>query len=91
MHTIKTRRPHLTLVHLIDLDDRKHYYGTKNGEAKAALERMDRRLKEIIAATRAAGTYAETTFLVVGDHGQLDVNTRVRPNILLRAAGLQGK
>ena len=91
VHTIKTRRPHLTMVHLIDLDDRKHYYGTKSGEAKAALERMDRRLAEIIAATKAAGTYAETTFLVVGDHGQLDVNTRVRPNILLREAGLQGQ
>jgi len=91
VHTLKTRRPHLTLIHLIDLDDRKHYFGTQSPQAQAALERMDRRLAEIIAATKAAGTYAETTFLVLGDHGQLDVNTRVRPNILLREAGLQWK
>jgi predicted AlkP superfamily pyrophosphatase or phosphodiesterase len=89
VHTLKTRRPHLTLVHLIDLDDRKHYFGTKSPEAQAALERMDRRLAEIIAATKQAGTYADTTFLVLGDHGQLDVDTRVRPNLLLREAGLQ--
>lgn len=90
VHTLKTRRPHLTLIHLIDLDDSKHYYGTKSREAQAALERMDRRLAEIIAATKEAGTYEETTFLVLGDHGQLDVNTRVRPNLILREAGLCG-
>ncbi|MBS3984354.1 MAG: alkaline phosphatase family protein [Selenomonadales bacterium] len=89
VHTLKARRPHLTLIHLIDLDDRKHYFGTKSQEAQAALERMDRRLAEIIAATKEAGTYADTTFLVLGDHGQLDVDTRVRPNLLLSAAGLQ--
>ncbi len=89
VHTLKTRRPHLTLIHLIDLDSMKHYHGTDSPEAQAAIERMDRRLAEIVAATQAAGTYEETTFLVLGDHGQLNVNTRVRPNILLQEAKLQ--
>lgn len=89
VHTLKTHRPHLTLIHLTDLDDRKHYYGTQSAQAADALVRMDRRLAEIIAATQAAGTYADTTFLVVGDHGQLDVSTRIRPNFLLREVGLQ--
>jgi len=87
-HTLATKRPDLMLIHLIDLDDKKHYYGTKSLQSRQALERMDARLATIIAATKKAGTFAETTFLVIGDHGQLDVDYRVRLNNLLHEQGL---
>ena len=88
VHTLKTKRPDLMLIHLIDLDDKKHYFGTSSHEARQALERMDGRLGAIIGATKAAGTFAETAFLVIGDHGQFNVDYRVRPNNLLREQGL---
>ena len=88
VHTLRTKRPDLMLIHLIDLDDKKHYFGTDSLEARQALERMDSRLAAIIGATKAAGTFAETAFLVIGDHGQLNVDYRVRPNNLLREQGL---
>jgi len=87
-HTLATKRPDLMLIHLIDLDDKKHYYGTKSLQSRQALERMDVRLAAIIAATKQAGTFVETTFLIIGDHGQLDVDYRVRLNNLLLEQGL---
>jgi len=87
-HTLKKYRPNLMLMHLIDLDSQKHYHGTQSQATAQALERMDRRLAEMTVATKAAGTYDDTAFLVIGDHGQLDVHYRVRPNNLLRECGL---
>ena len=43
--TIKRKRPNLMLLHLIDLDDTKHAYGTKGQAVDNVIERMDKRLR----------------------------------------------
>lgn len=86
--TIKRKRPALMLLHLIDLDEAKHAYGTKDVEVQRAIERMDKRLGQIMQAVRAAGIEKETAIMVLGDHGQFDVLKIVRLNNLLQEAGL---
>ncbi len=86
--TIKRKKPNLLLVHLIDLDDAKHDYGTNSAEVDQAIIRMDKRLGDIIGAVQEAGTMEDTTFLVVGDHGQINVRYKVKLNQLLKAEGL---
>lgn len=86
--TIKRKKPNLLLMHLIDLDDAKHNYGTKSVEVTDALKRMDRRIGEVMEACRDAHTLEETAFLIVGDHGQFDINYVVHLNNLLKDSGL---
>lgn len=86
--TIKRKKPNLLLMHLIDLDDAKHAYGTNSKEIEEVIIRMDKRLGDIIKAVEDAGIKEDTVFLVVGDHGQIDIKYKVRLNRLLQEKGL---
>jgi predicted AlkP superfamily pyrophosphatase or phosphodiesterase len=50
----------------------RHVAGLKDPISKDILQRMDQRIGRIIEATKAAGTYDHTTFVVLGDHGCTD-------------------
>lgn len=86
--TIKRKQPNLMLLHLIDLDDTKHAYGTKGQAVDEVIERMDKRLGDIITAVEEAGIMDETVFIVLGDHGQFDVKFKVHLNNVLKEHGL---
>jgi len=86
--TIKRKKPNLLLIHLIDLDDAKHEHGTDSMEIEKVLIRMDKRLGNIMEAVSEAGMTENTTFLVVGDHGQINVRYKVKLNQLLKDKGL---
>lgn len=86
--TIIKYKPNLLLLHLIDLDDAKHDHGTDSPEVEKAMIRMDKRLGDLIQAVEKAGIKEKTTFLVVGDHGQINVRYRVKLNQLLQEKGL---
>lgn len=86
--TIKRKKPELLLMHLIDLDDAKHEYGTDSPEIEKVLLRMDKRLGDIIEAAGEAGLKDDTVFLVIGDHGQINIRYKVRLNQLLKDYGL---
>lgn len=86
--TIKRKKPNLLMMHLIDLDDAKHAYGTDCDEVKQVILRMDNRLGEIMQAVDDAGIKDDTIILVLGDHGQFNVRYKVHLNNLLREKGL---
>jgi predicted AlkP superfamily pyrophosphatase or phosphodiesterase len=86
--TIIMKKPNLFLVHLIDLDDTKHEYGTDSKEVEETIIRMDKRLGDIIYATEEAGIKEDTVFLIIGDHGQINVSYKVKLNQLLKKKGL---
>ncbi len=86
--TIKRKKPNLMLVHLTDLDNTKHRYRIDAPEVGESLERLDRRTGEIIKAARDAGIYDDTAFILLGDHGQINVDYNVHLNNLLKDAGL---
>ncbi|NCB41861.1 MAG: alkaline phosphatase family protein [Clostridia bacterium] len=86
--TIKRKKPNLLLLHLIDLDEAKHAYGTKAKEVQEAIERMDQRLGQIMQAIADAGMSEQTALIVLGDHGQFDVSKKIRLNNFLQEKGL---
>ena len=86
--TIKRKKPHLLLMHLIELDDAKHRYGTDSIEVTRTVERMDKRLGCILRAVKDAGMSKDTVIAIVGDHGQFNVQKEVHLNNFLRDAGL---
>src|SRR5262245_97620 len=84
---VRTRRPALLLMHLLDLDHREHDDGPGSEAACHALARIDERLGEVRDAYEAAGLLDRATFIVVSDHGFLPVTTMVNLPALLAEAG----
>ena len=88
VHTIKTRKPNLLMVHFTDLDTQRHDHGFSSNEALAALQRHDTRLGRMIEALKESGIYEDSTVILLGDHSALDEHTAIRPNVLLRQQNL---
>lgn len=85
--TLKNKQPDLTLIHLVDIDSMRHRYGVRSDEAKAALQRLDGRVARLIRATKDAGTYDQTNFVILGDHYQINVDKMIHLNQLFAKQG----
>ena len=88
VHTIKTKKPNLMLIHLVDLDSQRHRYGFSSEEADAAIRRHDERLGQILTALKDSGLYEKTTIIALGDHSSLDHTKAVKLNVLFKESGL---
>lgn len=88
VHTIKTKKPNLLLVHFTDLDTQRHLHGFSSTEAHAAIMRHDIRLGRIMDAVKESGLYDRSTFIVLGDHSALDESKALKLNVLLKEHGL---
>jgi len=88
LHVLRTRKPNLLLLHLIDHDLATHAHGIGSPEANAALERIDGEIGRIRAALGELGLAEKTLLVIVSDHGYLPGERELHPNALLRQAGL---
>jgi predicted AlkP superfamily pyrophosphatase or phosphodiesterase len=86
LFVLGVHRPHLLLLHILDTDEAQHEHGPMSPEALAAVEEADRNLGRLLAAVETRGD--DTLFAVVSDHGFMPVRRTLRPNVLLRQAGL---
>jgi predicted AlkP superfamily pyrophosphatase or phosphodiesterase len=82
-YIIKSYRPNLMLIHLIELDSAHHRHGPRTPTALAAAERQDAYIGRIMEATRQAGIFEQTTFLIVSDHGFARIDRKFLPNAVL--------
>ncbi|MCG3149012.1 MAG: hypothetical protein PCFJNLEI_02464 [Verrucomicrobiae bacterium] len=85
--TIREHKPNLLLVHFVAPDKAQHHGGRDTPALLDALKLVDGYVADIIAATKAAGTYAQTTFIICGDHGFSNVSSNIMPNVLLAQHG----
>lgn len=85
---IKSYQPDLLLTHIILLDGYRHKTGNDSPYVKTALTAIDANIQRIITASKEAGTYENTNFIIVGDHGQIDVAHEFQLNIPFVEAGL---
>ncbi|MBC6314538.1 alkaline phosphatase family protein [Listeria grandensis] len=85
--TLLRKKPNVTLAHFVDMDSMRHAHGVRSQEARDALIRHDARMARIMEATKQAGTYDDTTFIVLGDHYQIDVHSVIRLNVVFATQG----
>ena len=88
IHIIQEHQPNLLLVHFIESDHTQHKSGRAAPELPEVLRRLDGHIRDIIEATKKAGVYEQTTFIILGDHGFADIKQALAPNVLLAQAGL---
>ncbi|WP_338216388.1 alkaline phosphatase family protein [Companilactobacillus muriivasis] len=85
--TIKNKKPNLTLLHLVDMDSMRHRYGVRSDEAMEALHRLDNHVAQVIKATKDAGTFDDTNFVILGDHYQINVDRMIHLNTMFAKRG----
>jgi Type I phosphodiesterase / nucleotide pyrophosphatase len=86
---IRDARPHLVLLHLVQLDYFQHRGGREGGDVKPALARIDAHLGTLRRALTEVGLAERTAIIVTGDHGFQNVERTLSPNQILADAGLR--
>ena len=84
---IKEARPDLLFVHFSYLDHQRHRCGVETGNVLHAIDFIDERIGEVIGAVKDAGIFDETDFVILGDHGHMNVNCVFNINKLLAEKG----
>jgi predicted AlkP superfamily pyrophosphatase or phosphodiesterase len=85
---LKKHKPDLLLCHVVHLDHIRHLYGDQGREVDDCLKQLDVIAERFIQATREAGTFDQTNFVILGDHGQIDVAAVFNLNVALKDMGL---
>ena len=86
-HIIGRHRPHLLLMHFVELDHSQHRHGPRSPEAYAALKQQDACIARLCAALEQhfAG---RASLMIVSDHGFVPYRQQILPNVLLRQEGV---
>jgi len=88
LSVVRASPPDLLLLHLVEHDAAKHHDGLGAASVRTSLEGIDIQLGRIVEEYERQGLAGATLFAVVSDHGFLPTETEIRPNVLLRDAGL---
>lgn len=86
-HIIRTEKPNLLMIHLMETDTTQHADGPGSVAARTAIQHIDAHVGAILAAADQAGIRARTAVIVTGDHGFSRVHTLIQPNVILRQHG----
>ena len=88
VHIIERHKPNLLLFHLLALDGTNHEYGPGTPASQTAMAFLDAQVARVMAALDRAGIRAQTTVMIVSDHGFRVAARSIQPNVKLRELGL---
>ena len=74
---IKRKKPTLTALHMVDVDDMRHHHGVTSSEALDGLKRLETRVQKIFETMQSTPGMEDALFVLVSDHGQADINRDV--------------
>lgn len=84
---IKRYKPNLIMIHPGYVDGMRHEGGVFSDKVELALRETDKWLGMLTDAVGAAGIEDSTDFVVLSDHGQLNITRRISPNVYLADKG----
>jgi len=87
-YILKRYKPSFMAVHIALTDHFEHEQGRDGDKVRSAVVGADVAIKTIIDAAEAAGMSKNTTFIITGDHGFVDIHTQFKPNVMLANLGL---
>ncbi|MBL9092774.1 MAG: alkaline phosphatase family protein [Planctomycetaceae bacterium] len=85
---IRARKPNLLLLHLLNCDSTHHTFGPQTPAGYTANAYADACVARVLAALDEAGIRDRTTVFIVADHGFATTPKSLKPNVVLRQAGL---
>lgn len=84
---LKKHKPNLMLLHLLQVDAAQHHEGREHAEVRDAVKRVDAHVAELLEALKEAGIREQTAVVITGDHGFINVDRSIAPNVLFRDEG----
>ncbi|WP_345955436.1 ectonucleotide pyrophosphatase/phosphodiesterase [Mucilaginibacter sp. PAMB04168] len=87
-YIIKRYKPAFLAIHIALLDHFEHEQGRDGDKVRSAIVGADVAIKTIMDAADVAGISKNTTFIVTGDHGFVNIHTQFKPNVMLAKLGL---
>lgn len=87
-YLIRKYKPTLTTIHLSCVDHFEHREGRDGDMVRRAVSGADLAIRTIVESIERAGISEKTAIIVTGDHGHVNTNTVIRPNVWLSKAGL---
>lgn len=87
-YIIKRYKPNFLALHIAATDHFEHEQGRDGDKVRSAVVGADVAIRNLIDAVEAAGIAKNTTFIITGDHGFVDIHTQFKPNVLLAQLGL---
>ncbi len=87
-YLLETYKPAFLTVHLASADHFQHEQGREGVRVRQAVAAADRAVGQIVEAAYRAGIAEQTAFVIVGDHGFVDIHSQLCPNVWLAQAGL---
>lgn len=87
VEVFKRYRPNLLLTHPCFVDSAKHRTGVGTERVKAALRSTNEWLEKLWDEVVKAGLENNTDIMIVSDHGQMNVERVICPNVYLKDAG----
>ena len=84
---MKRYRPNLLMVHPSDVDSKRHRGGVFGESVREALEHTDEWLGTLLDAVEEAGLTDTTDFVVLSDHGQINISRSISLNVYLDDRG----
>lgn len=85
---IHRHKPDILFMHQSSLDHARHVHGLHAPQIQEALRLHDGWITQIIRALKEEGQFEDTIFIILGDHGHLQVDYNICPNVLLEREGL---
>ncbi len=85
---IREFKPNLLMIHPANIDGYRHESGVFSDLVTHGLHEVDSWMGALIKATKDAGIYEDTDFVMISDHGQLNIVRIMALNAILREQGL---
>lgn len=85
---IREYAPDVVAIHLTCVDTFRHDEGVYSEKAKEGVKLLDEMVRKIVEAVSYTGFLPVTDFAIVSDHGQIDVDRAVNPNVIFAEEGL---
>ena len=80
----KIVEPNLLMIHPASIDGYRHRSGVFSSLVTHGLHEVDSWMGQLIQATKDAGIYEDTDFVMISDHGQMNIVRAVAMNAVLR-------
>lgn len=84
---IRQFAPEVLFVHNGIMDSTRHKNGVFNDRVTSALDRVDLNLGQLTNALEDINLLDQTNIVVLSDHGQMDFNRIIKPNVYLAEKG----
>jgi predicted AlkP superfamily pyrophosphatase or phosphodiesterase len=85
---IRASAPQVLFLHICPIDGSRHRFGVFSPKLYQALDLIDIQIGEVCEALDDAGVLGDTDVCLISDHGQIDCDRTVYPNVWLSQAGL---